>query len=256
MRRLPLFEFEDQPWCPAVLRNAVTAYLRFVVRMTRQVEPVVPALADLLRRSGETGIVDLCSGSGGIAGQLAAGLAGSGLDARLLLTDLYPDTAAFESVARESGGRVAYRREPLDATAVPRELAGVRTIFNAFHHFEPDAARRVLRDAAEARRPIAVVEFVERSAFTLSGVLMSPLLVLLVAPFLKPRRPLALFFTYVVPLVPLIVLWDGLASWLRVYSPDELREMAASASAPGYDWELVHWRVGPTRVTCLRGCPT
>lgn len=70
-----LFEFEDQSWCPAALRNAVTGYLRLVVQVTRQVAPVAPALVGLLERSGETRILDLCSGSGGIALQLSRRMA-------------------------------------------------------------------------------------------------------------------------------------------------------------------------------------
>lgn len=255
MRRLPLFEIEDEPWCPPAVRRCVTGYLRLVARLTRQVRPVVPAVADLLRRSREDSILDLCSGSGGVAADLAALLASSGVEARVVLTDLYPDVEAFAEVARTSGGRVGFRAEPLDATTVPPELAGARTMFNAFHHFEPDDARRILRDAAEAGRPIAVVEFVERSAFTLAGVLFSPILMMLLAPFVRPLRTDSLVFTYLVPVAPLVVLWDGLASWLRVYSPAELRAMAGDIDVPGYAFEVGHWRVGPTRVTYVTGCP-
>ena len=251
--RLHLFEFEDQQWCPAVLRNAVTGYLRVAVAVTRQVRPVVPALAELLRRTGESTILDLCSGSGGIARQLARGLARRGLPTRIVLTDLYPDTASFDDIADTSGGMVEFRSAPLDATAVPAELPGLRTIFNAFHHFPPHEARRVLAAAAESGRPIAVIEFIERGIIPLSGIFFSPVLVLLLAPFLRPLRWQALFFIYIVPVVPLMVWWDGLVSWLRVYSLDELRAMAASVAVPGYGWEAGRWRAGPMRVTYLLG---
>ncbi len=255
MRRLAIFEFEDQPWCPPAVRRAVTGYLRLVSRLTRQVRPVVPAVADLLARSGQAGIVDLCSGSGGVAADLSAALAASGVEAHVLLTDLFPDVESFDELARASGGRVAFRGEPLDATRVPPEMVGVRTMFNAFHHFEPDEAERILRDAAEAGRPIAIVEFVERSAFTLLGVLLSPLWMVLLAPFARPLRPGSLAVTCLLPIAPLVALWDGLASWLRVYSPDELRAMTRRIDVPGYAWDVGHWRVGPTRVTYLVGCP-
>ena len=253
MARLHLFEFEDQQWCPAVLRNAITGYLRLAVAVTQQVRPVVPALAEFLRRTGETSILDLCSGSGGIARQLARGLSRRGLRTRIVLSDLYPDTASFREIADDSDGMIEFRSAPLDATAVPAELDGVRTIFNAFHHFPPDDARRVLAAAAGTGRPIAVVEFIERGIVPLSGIFFSPILVLFLAPFLKPLRWQALFFIYVVPVVPLMIFWDGLVSWLRVYSLDELRAMAASVAVPGYEWEAGHWRAGPVRVTYLMG---
>jgi SAM-dependent methyltransferase len=253
MPRLHLFEFEDQRWCPALLRNAITGYLRLAVTITQQLRPVVPALAELLRRTGETSILDLCSGSGGIALALARGLARRGESARIVLSDLYPDTAAFAAVAEASTGTVEFRSEPLDATAVPADLAGLRTIFNAFHHLEPGAARRVLDSAARSGRPIAVIEFIERALIPLVGICMSPFLLLALAPFLRPFRWQALVFVYLLPIVPLMVLWDGLASWLRVYSLPELRALAESVSVPGYVWEAGRWRAGPVRVTYLIG---
>jgi hypothetical protein len=251
--RLHLFEFEDQRWCPAVLRNAITGYLRLAVTITQQIRPVVPALADFLRRSGESSILDLCSGNGGIAHQLARGLKRRGQATRIVLSDLYPDVASFGEIASASGGAVEFRSAPLDATAVPAELPGLRTLFNAFHHLRPDAARRVLTAAAESGRPIAVIEFIERGIIPLSGIVFSPILLLFVAPFLRPFRWPALFFIYLVPIVPLMVFWDGLVSWLRVYSLGELRAMAASVDVPGYVWEAGRWRAGPVRVTYLMG---
>ena len=126
-------------------------------------------------------------------------------------------------------------------------------MFNAFHHFAPDAARGILSAAASAGRPIAIVEFVERNVLSLIGVLFSPILVLFVAPFLRPLRWQALVLTYLVPVVPLIVLWDGLVSWIRVYSVGELEQLAASTGASGYSWSAGRWRVGPVRVTYLIG---
>ncbi|MFN2427621.1 MAG: hypothetical protein ABR587_14365 [Candidatus Binatia bacterium] len=253
MARLHLFEFEDQKWCPPVLRNAVTGYLRLVVTLTQQLRPVIPALADFLRRTGETSILDLCSGSGAIAGQLSHGLLRRGQHTQIVLSDLYPDAASLGDIAEASGGRVEVHSTPLDATAVPAELPGLRTIFNGFHHFAPPEARRVLTAAAESGRPIAVIEFVERGILPLSGVLLSPILVMILAPFLRPFRWQTLFFVYIVPLVPLIILWDGVVSWLRVYSLDELREMATSVAVPDYAWEAGRWRAGPVRVTYLLG---
>ncbi|HYC00484.1 MAG TPA: hypothetical protein VEC57_15230 [Candidatus Limnocylindrales bacterium] len=253
MRRVHLFEFEDQPWCPAILRNALTAYLRFVVTLTRQTRPVVPALADLLRSSGESQIVDLCSGSGAIARHLRSALAEQGTGVRLVLTDLYPDVDAMRAAADASGGAIEARTVPLDATAVPADLPGVRTIFNAFHHFAPAQAGRVLAAAAEAGRPMAVVEFLDRSPMSLLGVLFSPFLLLAVAPFLRPLRWQVLVLTYLLPVVPAMVLWDGMVSWLRVYSVRELEELAASAAVSGYRWRAGRWSSGPFTVTYLLG---
>jgi hypothetical protein len=253
MARLQLFEFEDQEWCPAVLRRALTGYLRLAVLLTGQARPVIPALADLLRSTGETSILDLCSGSGGIAPQLAEGLARRGLKPRIVLSDLHPDPEGLRRLAQGSDGQIRFLETPLDATAVPAEIPGLRTMFNAFHHLPREAAREVLAAAARSGRPIAIVEFVQRRLFSLSGVVFSALLVILLAPFLQPFRWQVLLFTWIVPVIPLMVLWDGLVSWLRVYSLDDLREMAASVAVPGYAFEAGSWRAGLANATYLVG---
>jgi len=43
--------------------------------------------------------------------------------------------------------------------------------------------------------------------------------------------------TYVLPLAPAIILWDGLVSVFRTYTPDELTAMAQSIDDSNYDWE-------------------
>jgi hypothetical protein len=47
---------------------------------------------------------------------------------------------------------------PVDATNVPADLDCVRTMFNGFHHFAPDAAGAILADAVAKRGAIAIVE--------------------------------------------------------------------------------------------------
>ena len=46
MRRLHLLEIEDQPWCPAVLRDAATDYLEFMIRLGNAYAPVAPLLRE------------------------------------------------------------------------------------------------------------------------------------------------------------------------------------------------------------------
>lgn len=56
---------------------------------------------------------------------------------------------------------------------------------------------------------------------------------LALTPLLRPLRLSRLLLTYVVPLIPTLVAWDGTVSALRAYSPDELLEIARSI--PGAD---------------------
>jgi hypothetical protein len=62
-------------------------------------------------------------------------------------------------------------------------------------------------------------------------------------PLVRPFRWSRLMFTYVVPLIPGIVLVDGTVSFLRLYLEDELHELVRGV--PGY--ERFEWDIGSTR---------
>jgi hypothetical protein len=158
MRRFHLLEIAEQPWCPRVIRDGVTDYLRWAVDAGRAYDDAAPVLAEILKRASDREIVDLCAGGGGPWRTLRAKLGEHGCDVRVRLTDRYPNHRAFAQAALESDGAVTGEIRPVDATDVPDDLRGVRTIFSAFHHFERDAAKEILRDAAARGEPIAIFE--------------------------------------------------------------------------------------------------
>ncbi|HEY0017683.1 MAG TPA: hypothetical protein VGC13_15330 [Longimicrobium sp.] len=256
MRRLHLLEIEDQPWCPAVLRDAATDFLQFMIVKTDTYAPALPLLQGALERVGTRQVVDLCSGGGGPWPGLLPQLDSADAPVQVRLTDRYPNREAFERANERTGGRLAFHAEPVDATALPEGLTGFRTLFTAFHHFPPAAARAILADAVRGGQGIGVFEATQRSVPSIIATAFSPLIVLLVTPFIHPFRWSRLFWTYVIPLVPLLVLFDGLVSCLRTYSPRELREMADSLGAPGYTWEIGEAKGrAPVPVTYLLGTP-
>jgi hypothetical protein len=238
MRRIHLFEFEDLPWFPAFIRDAGTAYLEFASKLAKQGETVAPLLSEALHRASEHRIVDLCSGG---AGPLPVALAAiEQIDKRsvsVTLTDLYPNKNAFQKASAENPSITACY-DSVDATAVPKELKGLRTLFSGFHHFRPAQAKQILQDAADDRAPIAIVEFVSRHPIAMLGICFSPLVALLVIPFLRPFRWGWIPLTYLIPIIPLFIVWDGLVSCLRCYNQEELLELTRATSSPDYDWEV------------------
>jgi hypothetical protein len=260
MGRVHLFELEDQEWFPGVVRDAGTAFLAFASRVSGHARALAPVLQRALSAAGERRIVDLCSGGAGPVAEIVDALAARGCEVHATLTDFYPNAGSLARVSARSAGRIEWRREPVDASRVPPELAGVRTIFNALHHFRPQAVRAILTDAAAARRPIAIFEVVAREPMAIVGMLFSPLFFALSLPFLRPFRWIWVPLTYLLPVLPLFVLWDGIVSCLRVYSADELQALVDSLDPrhrDGYDWEIGRVRLGasPARATVLIGVP-
>jgi hypothetical protein len=240
MRRMHLFEFEDLTWFSPTLRNYVTDYLRFVSVRFNIYEVAVPILQRGLAASGGSQIVDLGSGGGGGWSPLAAGLRERVPELRVILTDLYPNREALESVARTQPAVFAVEQSPVDATDVPSRLHGLRTQFVSFHHFQPDDARRILANAVSASAPIAIFEAQERTIGNLLRMVLTPLFVWLFTPWIRPFRWGRLVFTYLLPVVPAVVLWDGVVSVLRTYTERELRALANDADPD----ELFEWDIG------------
>jgi hypothetical protein len=257
MPRLHLLEIEDQPWCPAVIRDAATDFLQFAIHTGNNYEPVAPVLGRLLETAGTARIVDLCSGGGGPWPRLIADPALEREDLDVHLTDKYPNVEGLRRIVEgRANGRLRVHPEPVDAMAMPGSLTGLRTMFTAFHHFEPAAARAILHDAVETRQPIAIFESSERSPRGVLLMLLSPLFVLLSTPFIRPFRWSRLLWTYLIPVIPLVVLFDGIVSSLRTYSPEELRELAEGIGAKDYRWEAGTLQArGPIPVTYLIGTP-
>lgn len=260
MKRRHLFEFEDQRWFPAFLRDAITDFLSEALVVGKQVyAPALPLLTKLLERQESSCIVDLCSGGSGPWSSLKDQLDAKGTPASLVLTDKYPNVAAFQRAAEAIDPRsVTFSTTSVDATDVPAALQGVRTLFTSFHHLRPVAAKQVLADAFQQRCAIGVFEFTERRwGVVLGSIVLAPLFVVLSVPRHRPVRISRLLATFVVPVVPLAATWDSVVSNLRTYLPAELREMVADLTAEDYAWEIGQLTgTGGPPVTYLLGFPT
>ena len=252
--RLQLFEIADQTWCPDWLRRAMIGYLRTVNRRMEPYAAATPVLADLLRRTGATEVVDLCSGDGGPWLELSAALREQVPDLEVECTDLFPSP----EVQREFDGieGLSYRTESTSALQVPTELAGARTVFTALHHFEPEDVVTMLRDAQEAGVPFAAFEVTHRSVIGLVSTLLMPVFALALMPLVQPRRFVALWFSYLPPIVPLAIGWDGTVSTLRTYRVEDLERMVEPLQSDDYRWSAEERSTGtPLPMTCLIGEP-
>jgi hypothetical protein len=256
VRRLHLFELEDQPWFPTVVRDLATDFLHFIETRLALNRAVAPMLAEGIRRTGATALVDLCSGGAGPVPALLDDLAGEGVAVSVVLTDRFPNVEALRRISAGSCGRITFVAEPIDARAVPHDIRGFRTIFNGFHHFRPVDAVAILRSATAAGQPIGIFEISQRTLRTFLPMFLLPIFVWIATPFMRPFLWRRVFWTYLVPAVPLTCLWDGIVSQLRAYTPAELEQLGVQAD-PAAEWRAgtVPLPEAPGTVTYLLGYP-
>lgn len=252
--RLHLFEWLDQSWLPAVLRDGMRRYLAASYQATPLPALWAQPLAAVLQDTGTEAIVDLGSGAAGPVHLVLTELRKAGLAPVVTLTDLFPmelPGAASRDAAVRSWP------DPVDARAVPASLTGLRTMFAVFHHLREDDAARVLRDACAQRQAIAIFEATARTPAAIVLSLLIPLLVLVMTPRVRPLSAAQVVFTYVIPLLPLLIFWDGFVSQLRTYSVDDLRALTRDLHHPEYRWTIgtLTARGVPFAVPYLIGTP-
>jgi hypothetical protein len=85
-------------------------------------------------------------------------------------------------------------------------------------------------------------------------MLFSTLSVLLTTPFIRPFKIGRIIFTYLIPIVPLFVLWYGIVSSLRTYSVKEMKELFRNLNGTEtYNWEINKVKSGPSVILYLVG---
>jgi hypothetical protein len=247
--RAHLFEFEDLAWCPAVIRDGGTDYLSFIIEKSRIYEPCVRVINELSAATGADQITDLCSGGGGPYETLAMHM---NKNIRVVLTDKFPH-AQWQNKPSNHG--ITYHPTPLDCTNTCA-TGKIATMFSAIHHFEKEKISAIIKTQAQNRQAIAFFDGGNKSFAMIAGILViHPLLFLFCTPFLKPFSLKRLFFTYVLPFIPIMTIWDGCVSILRLYEAEELLDIAKD-SAPGYKWEAGRIRSAyGLSCTYLKGIP-
>jgi hypothetical protein len=238
MRRVQFIELHELPWFPPSLRHEITDALQFGLILLKAYAPTAPLLQSVLDSTRCRSIVDMCSGSGGPWLDLSRRLQPDAQTLHILLTDKYPNLRAFQKVRAASENHIDFYPDPVDAMKVPGELQGFRTMFTSFHHFPPEHARAILQNAVDAGQSIGIFEITRRAPSTIALMFPWALMSFVFTPWIRPFRWSRLLWTYVIPIIPLVLLFDGVVSCLRTYRPQELRDIIKKLSGIEYQWEV------------------
>ena len=247
MKRIQLFEFEDLSWFPKTIRRSMTNLIALLHKMTGTREVIADLLIPIVRERQFNRIVDLGSGSGGIMPDVVDSI-NKEIDRekiQLILTDLYPNTDQISKWNNKKNSHISYHKEAVDATKLDLAPRGLKTMINCFHHMPPTQAKKILKTASLKKEPLLIYEMGENNIPLLIWWLLLPvslfilmLMVLFMTPFVKPLTWQQLFFTYIIPIIPICYAWDGQASLPRMYTMADLESMLNDVNSPQYDWSM------------------
>ena len=257
MKRLHLFEIEDQTWCPGVVRESITDFLFSLYKLLNLFEPAYQKIEELIIKNKATAIIDCCSGSGGPIIQLRDYLNSIELHfISITLTDKFPNIKQFSNLEQQYSN-IFGCRQSIDVCDIPPNITGIRCFFSSFHHFPPKDAIKILQNAVDNNTPIAIFESTQRHPTDMLRVFLCPILMLIIIRFAKRLNWAKFLITYIIPITPLVFMWDHLVSNLRTYSPLEFEQLIQQIHTPDYIWETGKlWsQKAKTNITYLVGYP-
>ena len=234
------------------MRHGATDYLEAITNRADIYRPIQAEFFRAISECGAERVVDLCSGGGGpwLSSEWHSELA-KRAPLKVVLTDKFPSSVLATRLGQDP--YVSCVDFSVDATCVPEFLRGFRTIFSSFHHFPDAVARNVLGDAVRCGDGFAMAEVTSRTVRAFATILLMPVFAWILTPLMRPFRWSRLVLTYLIPIIPLVVLWDGMVSCFRTRTPQEL--LALTSSFPQYEWVAGYARGGWLAPVYLIGRP-
>jgi hypothetical protein len=258
MRRLHLIELHEQEWIPRAWGELFQKTLGQLLSKGKLFEAVADCLQHSLRKLQTDAVLDLCSGSGDLAVNIWRGLDKASAEdeiPRLVLSDLFPNLAAYREHKKEHGELVEFYSEPINALHPPEGGPRVWMMIQSLHHFRPEEARSILQNAARNADGFIVLETTQRTFKNFMIGFLGFFGTILVAFRIRPWRFRNLLWGFLVPVVPMMMSIDGIVSVLRSYTLDELDEFTQSVGESDFSWERGYVPVPgtPLKITYLVG---
>jgi len=230
-----LFEFGDLSWVPQIYHYYLRVYLIFFIKFVGYDKMWAKQTQTFIAQNDASSIMEYGSGSGEPLMRMVSQLnCEKAKSLSYTMSDIKPLPEFVNKVNTEAPDNFTYIETSIDAANnKPQDEQSVIFI-NSFHHLSPKVAHNVIKNNLENGNEMLILEYVRNNFLAYVSMLGGVLIVLLTAPFVSKLKhlPLTIFFTYIVPLFPLMMLWDGLISCRRAYSSDFFNNVAKEIDVP------------------------
>lgn len=248
LKKILTFEFNDWPKCPAFIRESILEVLGKSIRAAGVYDVLAPLFIQFCKDTKATGVLEFGAGSGeSTVIFLDAICQTDDTPPRIYISDLYPLATVMQKTCERYPELLTPILHSVDLRCPPETPRhDMRMVLSAFHHFDTDMARLFLANAQKKGVAVFIAE-----PFTGSLKAFFPLFIhgftslarngLCSTNALVPK----LFFTFVLPLIPMCLLWDGLISMIRMYDKRGFADLVASLPETGaaYIWEYTEVQV-------------
>jgi len=221
-KRSHLFEFDDQPWLPKLLRRA---YMEILGNNIFRTSPFKDRLRKDLESQNVEVIHSLCSGDGQFIYFLYK-LLEKDRKTKFVLSDLFPLPQDYLRLKTLTHGDIDFIATPIDATQIQPVCGDWFLMAGSLHHLQEEQVKAIFERITENDRTLIMMENHDRSyAQALKLLIILPVFSILASIFGKPFRLEKLLFGALLPIVPLMILVDGLVSNFRSYRLVDLQQI-------------------------------
>lgn len=172
--------------------------------------------------------------------------------AQFVLTDLHPHLPSWTALSKRSSN-LTFAPTPIDASAAPHDLLSLTPLpssrpnqprkkifrlFNlAFHHFDDPLAARILENTIETSDAFGIFELQDRSLASFITILALGVLLMGISGVAFWGDWGQLAWTYILPVVPVVVVLDGFVSCLRTRTREEVERLMPAG------WREQGWKI-------------
>lgn len=233
LKRMNLFEFCDQKWLKGAWREAYLDGLNTTFKMFKLHADLAKPFNLWISKSNKKNVLELCSGGGGPINTL---IEKSDEKFIITLSDLNPDVNAFEKVKEKYPDRISFINKSTDATDTKGLETNLIFMCSSFHHFSPQMAQKILLNAYKNSNGIFIQEILSRNFFNMISSIFN-LLPLMLTPFFSGRLTFfKVLITTIIPIIPLMIIFDGIVSVLRTYTIEEIFNMMPEKMKKEWQW--------------------
>lgn len=238
-------ELEDYDWFPEQIRCYQAQFIGSITNWLNVYKPIVPEVKKLVTENSSDLIQDLCSGSGIPANYIRD--RGKDLP-RIVCSDKFPQPFF---------NNPDYLQVPVDVLQLSADTHTCYIMFNAFHHFTDAQKVSIVQKIRAAHTPFIFSEILQPDLLTIVRVILSSVVVqLFTAPFIRPFSWGRLFFTYIIPVNIITVLYDGIISVFKSRSFSTYRSMFERLSDDQYSIAVERHSNWKYSLICIRGTKT
>lgn len=238
-----LFEFNDLPRIPQAFRQTLLEVMELCNRGFRSFNQWAARDAlDYARRNQCDTIVELGAGSGPITKVLAETPEARGL--RLVPCDLFPEVDGYRALEQQHPDAVKPIYTPVDFSE-PHDFgpSTVAVLVGTFHHVPSEIRGKTLRSLTKSVKHVMVFEPIRNTPLSifLAFTAIVPVLLLPLCCLGSPGTWRRILWCWLLPVVPLMFLWDAVVSCLREWSPRRWRRELSEVVGPGRPVEIRAW---------------